>query len=407
MKKLKILFCTDLREKILYILLMVILFRVLSHIPVPFVDLGAISMMGNTDFFGLINLYSGGALQNFTIMATGISAYISASIIIQMLSYFVPSVHMMVRSPGGDRKVKKITIVLGIITAVISSIVTTYGMDKAYGMLNNHSWYAFAIIAVLHAFGTGIGIWIGESITEKTFVNGMSLLVCINVVSSIPTIIQTAASEDMSVASVISMVFLTTITILLTIIAETSERRIPLFYPKAAARGKFSKESMYFPIKLNLSGVMPIILAGYVVTLLSMFGKMKNKAGTYISAFLDQNNIWYTLVFALMVYLFTYLYASISFDARETSENIQKNGAVIPTIRPGRETAEYIKDARKSITRISAIYLALIYFVPTAILTALGIHFMQASSIIILVGVSIETCKSLKVEMELRDYKTF
>jgi len=406
MKNFKIMFFTDLRDKLLYILLMIILFRFLSHIPVPFVNLQAINMMGNTDFFGLINLFSGGALKNFTIMATGISAYISASIIIQLLSYFVPSVHMLIRSPGGDRKVKKITIVLGIISALISSVVTTYGMNRMYNMLTNTSWYVFAIIAVLHACGTGIAIWIGESITEKTFANGMSLLVCINVLSSVPQIISTISLKEIGIWTMVSMLSIAVVTILLTIIAETSERRIPLFYPKAAARGVVKKENMYFPIKLNISGVMPIIFAGYIVAFLSILKKMKNAAGVAISGFLDPESIAYIIVFSLMIYVFTYIYSSISFDARETSENIQKNGAIIPSIRPGKETAEYIKGVRKSITHISALYLTLIYLIPTLILTLLEVNYIQASSIIILVGVSIETCKALKVEIELRNFKT-
>lgn len=406
MKKIKILFTTDLRSKLLYMLALIIIFRILSHVPVPFVDIEAISSMGSADFFGLINLFNGGALRNFTIMATGVSAYISASIIIQLLSYFVPAVHTLVKSPGGDKKIKKVTIVLGIIVAIISSVVTTYAMNKSYHMLKNEAAYVFAIIAMLHACGTGIAIWIGESITEKTFANGMSLLVCINVLSSIPNIIAGIHRGNIGLIPMVIMLVFTTLTISLTIVAETSERRIPLFYPRAAARGKFSKESMYFPIKVNITGVMPIIFAGYVISFLSLLGNMNNAVGREIKGFLDPSNILYVLVFTLLIYVFTYVYASISFDARETSENIQKNGAVIPSVRPGKDTADYILNVRKSITRVSAMYLAVIYFIPTVVLTMLSVNYLQASSIIILVGVSIETCKALKVEIELRDFKT-
>lgn len=406
MKKIKILFTTDLRGKLLYMLVMIVLFRVLSHVPVPFVNLEAINVMGEADFFGLINLFSGGALKNFTIMATGVSAYISASIIIQLLSYFVPAVHTMVKSPGGDKKVKKITIALGIVVAIISSVVTTYTMNNIYHMLTNTSAWVFALIAFLHACGTGIAIWIGESITEKTFANGMSLLVCINVLSSIPNIIANISTGFIATVPFVIMIAFVVLTTALTIVAETSERRIPLFYPRAAARGKFSKESMYFPIKVNLTGVMPIIFAGYVISFVSLFGHMDNIVGTYIKSFLSQDNLWYVFLFTVLIYVFTYVYASISFDARETSENIQKNGAVIPSIRPGKPTADYIKEVRKSITNISALYLSFIYFVPTVILTFLGVNYLQAGSVIILVGVSIETCKALKVEIELRDFKT-
>lgn len=406
MKILKILFTSDLRDKLLFSLLMILLFRILSHIPVPFVDTTNLVLMGSSDITGLLNIFSGGALHNFTIMATGISAYISASIVIQLLSYFVPAVHMMVRSPGGDKKVKKITIILGIIVALISSVITTRTMNSYYNLLTNDSWYVYLIIAILHACGTGIAIFIGESITERGFGNGMSLLVCINVLSSIPSTITKISESNVNLFPLLTMISFAIVVILLTIVAETSERKIPLFYPKAAARGQYSKDAMSYPIKLNVSGVMPIIFASYVIQLFALLAKMDNFIGTFFSNIIVSDSIVYIVLFTVLIFGFTYLYALISFDAKEVSENIQKNGAVIPSIRPGKDTANYISDVRKSITRISAIYLSFIYFVPTLILTMLGVNYITATSIIILVGVSIETCKALKVEIQLRDYKT-
>lgn len=406
MKILKILFTSDLRDKLLFSLLMILLFRILSHIPVPFVDTTNLVLMGSSDITGLLNIFSGGALHNFTIMATGISAYISASIVIQLLSYFVPAVHMMVRSPGGDKKVKKITIILGIIVALISSVITTRTMNSYYNLLTNDSWYVYLIIAILHACGTGIAIFIGESITERGFGNGMSLLVCINVLSSIPSTITKISESNVNLFPLLTMISFAIVVILLTIVEETSERKIPLFYPKAAARGQYSKDAMSYPIKLNVSGVMPIIFASYVIQLFALLAKMDNFIGTFFSNIIVSDSIVYIVLFTVLIFGFTYLYALISFDAKEVSENIQKNGAVIPSIRPGKDTANYISDVRKSITRISAIYLSFIYFVPTLILTMLSVNYITATSIIILVGVSIETCKALKVEIQLRDYKT-
>lgn len=405
-KKIKILFTTDMRDKLLFSLLMIILFRTLSHVPVPFVNLEGIAQLGSVDLFGLLNTFSGGALRNFTVMATGISAYISASIVIQLLSYFVPSIHMMVRSPGGDKKVKKATIVLGIIAAIISSITTTITMDNYYSILTNKSWYAYVIIALLHAIGTGIAIFIGETITEKGFGNGMSLLVCINVLSSIPSNISSIKSNNVYITSLIVMILFAFLIIVFTIIAETSERKIPLFYPKAVARGQYSKDSMFFPVKLNISGVMPIILASYIIQLFSLLGKMDNKVGNFINMVFSYDSISYIIIFTILIFLFTYVYSVVSFDAKEISENMQKNGAIIPSIRQGKETTDYMLEVRKSITTISAIHLSLIYFIPTIILTILEVNYVTATSIIILVGVSIETCKALKVEIELRNYKT-
>lgn len=404
MKTLKILFTSDLRDKLLFSLLMIIIFRILSHIPVPFVDVDSLALIGSIDIFGLLNTFSGGALKNFTMMATGISAYISASIVIQLLSYFIPAIHIMTRSPGGDKKIKKITIILGVIVALITSVITTYTMNNYYSILTNTSWYVYVTIAVLHAIGTVIAIWIGESITEKGFGNGMSLLVCINVLSSIPSTISSIKSSEIELIPLLTMITFAIIIILLTIVAETSERRIPLFYPKAMVRG--TKNNMFFPIKLNISGVMPIILASYVVQLFSLLGKMDNKVGQIMSEIFNYNSVHYIIIFAVLIFLFTYIYAIISFDTKEIAENIQKNEAIIPSIRPGKETEKYVENVRKSVTKISSIYLTFIYFVPTLILTLLDVNYIAATSIIILVGVSIETCKSLKVEIQLRDFKT-
>ena len=406
MNKLKILFTTDLTEKLCFSLVMIFLFRVLSHVPVPFTDVEGIAALGNIDILYLMNLFSGGSLANFTLMATGISAYISASIVIQMLSYFIPAVHMLVRSPGGEKKVKTATMVIGIISAIASSLVTTISLNKAYSILTNDEWYVYAIIAICHAVGTAVAVWIGESITEKGIGNGMSLLICINVLSSIPTIINTIKTSEANVWAITTMLLFVVIVILLTIIAETSERRIPLFYPKAIARGKYQKNAMFFPIKLNLSGVMPIILASYIMQFLSMLGNMKNKVGLFLRDLVEMDSISYMIIFTILIFVLTFVYSYISFDAREISDNMKKNGAIIPNVKPGKETSEYIEDARKHILKISSLYLSFIYFVPTLVLTLLNVNYIAATSIIILVGVSIETCKTLKVELELRDYKT-
>lgn len=413
MKSLKILFQSiDLRNKILISILLISIFRVLSHIPVPYIDTSGIKIMGSTNVFGLIDVFSGGALQNFTIMTTGISAYISASIVIQMLSYFVPSVHRMVRSPGGDKKVKRITIVLGIVCAFMASLFTTIAMDNAYSILTNDAKWVYVVIALIHCAGTGIAIFLGETITEKGFGNGMSLLIAINVISSFPPIVSSLTKQvgngDIPIIYLATMIGFVLLTIILAIVAETSERRIPLFYPKAAARGgTISKDSMFFPIKLNVSGVMPIILASYVIQMFSLLGNMDNAAGKFIARIFVPESFRHICIFTVLIFLLTYFYSLISFDSKEISENMQKNGAVIPSVRQGKDTSEYVNDVRKGLTTLSALYLSFIYFVPTAILNSIGMNFLSATSAIILVGVSIETCKQLKVEIELRNFRTF
>lgn len=409
MKSLKIIMKNkELRDKIMYSLGMIVIFRLLSFIPVPFTDISKISIATEGDAFGIINMVSGGALQNFTIMATGISAYISASIIIQFATYLIPEVSLIAKSPGGDKTIKKVTIILGMTISIIMSLVTTIAMNRAYGILTMDAWYIYALIAACHCAGTGTSIAIGESISNHGFGNGVSLLVYINVLTGIPSIISSVArnlsSGTILLTAIPVALCVTVLMIIISVIAETSERRIPLLYPKASAKGRMQfmhEGKMFFPIKLNLAGVMPIILGSYLMQLLMFIARFDNPVGNVLSK-LSMHPMLYTLVFTFLIFIFTYAYVWISFNCREISENLMKGGAVIPTVRPGKETAEYIKNVRASMTDIGALYLSLIYLVPTLLLSFTNVQFIAATSVIILVGVSLDVCKELKVEIDLR-----
>lgn len=400
----------DLRNKILYSLGMIVLYRLLSFIPVPFTDISKIAMSSSNSAIGIINMVSGGALQNFTIMATGISAYISASIIIQFATYLIPDVALIAKSPGGDKTIKRATIFLGMAVSVIMSLLTTFVMNKAYGLLTRDAWYIYVLIAVLHCAGTGIAIAIGESISNKGFGNGVSLLVYINVLTGIPTTISNIIS-NIKYGTVISTavpvaICVAALMIVIAVIAEASERRIPLLYPKASARGKMQfmhEGKMFFPIKVNLAGVMPIILSSYLMQLVVVLGRMDNAVGKFLSMVNIDPNV-YAVVFTVFIFIFTYTYVWISFNCREISENMMKGGAVIPTVRPGKETAQYIKEIRSSMTDIGAIYLSMIYLIPTLFLNFTNVQFIAATSVIILVGVSMDVCKELKIEVDLRGH---
>ena len=300
MNSIKVLFKNkELRNKILFSLFLLFLFRVLSHIPVPWVDTSQLKSITETGILSMTNLFSGGALQNYTFMATGISAYISASIIIQLLTFMSPKMHAISREAGGNKKIKKITIFFGIISALIGSFVTTMALEKTYGLLSNNSWYVFVVIALLQALGTGIAIAIGETITEKGFGNGVSLLIFINIASSFPTQIQNIIwslnNDTTTYLAVFTCLLVMAITIAFVTFLETSEYRLKVLYSQTAIRGQSfgNSNQSFFPIKVDLSGVMPIIFASYVLQLISIVTYFidNEKVLKTLNAFLSPGNI--------------------------------------------------------------------------------------------------------------------
>lgn len=390
------------------------LFRILCHIPVPWTDTEVLKTLSEDSLFGFSNMFSGGALQNYTIMATGISSYISASIIMQIITFASKKMHEMSREAGGQKTIKKITIMLGIIAAVISSLATTTAFEKTYGLLTNNAWYVYAVIALLHATGTGIAVFIGETVTEKGFGNGSSLLIFINIVSSFPLkaaeIRQEILSLETTHETVLSCILVMLAVVVLVTLSETSEHRVPMLYSQSAMRSTaLSRERSYFPIRINLSGVMPVIFAGYLIQILTVLSALiKNENVTkVIESFSQSGTVPNAIFMTVTITGFSYLYNFISFDTREIARNLQMRGGSIPGIRPGNETRVYLGKIRSDLSFIGAVYLSLITILPMMAFSYLGMSMIASTSIIIMVGVSLETVKLIKVETRLRTHKMF
>lgn len=414
MKFIKALKDRDLRNRVLLSILLLMLFRILCHIPVPWTDTEVLKALSEDSLFGFSNMFSGGALQNYTIMATGISSYISASIIIQIITFASKKMHEMSREAGGQKTIKKITIMLGIMAAVISSLVTTTAFEKTYGLLTNNAWYVYAVITLLHATGTGIAVFIGETITEKGFGNGSSLLIFINIVSSFPLKVAEIRQEILSLETthetVLSCILVMLAVIVLVTLSETSEHRVPMLYSQSAMRSTaLSRERSYFPIRMNLSGVMPVIFAGYLIQILTVLSALiKNESVTKVMESFSQSGTVPNAIFMTVTITgFCYLYNFISFDTREIARNLQMRGGSIPGIRPGNETKVYLGKIRSDLSFIGAVYLSLITILPMMAFSYLGMPMIASTSIIIMVGVSLETVKLIKVETRLRTHKMF
>lgn len=390
------------------------LFRILCHIPVPWTDTEVLKTLSEDSLFGFSNMFSGGALQNYTIMATGISSYISASIIMQIITFASKKMHEMSREAGGQKTIKKITIMLGIIAAVISSLATTTAFEKTYGLLTNNAWYVYAVIALLHATGTAIAVFIGETVTEKGFGNGSSLLIFINIVSSFPLkaaeIRQEILSLETTHETVLSCILVMLAVVVLVTLSETSEHRVPMLYSQSAMRSTaLSRERSYFPIRINLSGVMPVIFAGYLIQILTVLSALiKNENVTkVIESFSQSGTVPNAIFMTVTITGFSYLYNFISFDTREIARNLQMRGGSIPGIRPGNETRVCLGKIRSDLSFIGAVYLSLITILPMMAFSYLGMSMIASTSIIIMVGVSLETVKLIKVETRLRTHKMF
>lgn len=398
-----------LKYKLIVSIFLILVFRILSHIPVPFVNTEMIEELSSESIFGFANLYSGGALQSYTLMATGISAYISASIIIQIATFASPKLHDLSRDASGQRRIKKMTIGLGVLIALITSVSTTTVFEQSYNLLSNDALWVYAIIAVCHAIGTGIAIAIGETITEKGFGNGVSLLIFINIATSIPSQLQTIGilhGIGLVKYSDVAICFLITlISVILVTFVESSERKIPVLYSSVAMRSDSyakSKKSN-FPMKVNIAGVMPVIFSSYILQILSVvISRIGNETLSSGLAFMMSPGTWANTVFMLVTIVsFSYIYIYISFDVHEVAKGLQAKGGAIPLVKQGKPTQEYIESVKNNLTIIGAAYLALIAIVPTWLLGYVGLSLIQSTSLIIVVGVSLETVKTLKTERTL------
>ena len=389
----------DLRKKIIYTLGMLLLYRVLCFIPTPGVDTTFIAQaVENYSLLGFINSMTGSNLSNFNVMAMGITPYINASIIMQLLCVAIPKLEEMQKEgEEGRKKIAQITRYVTVGLGFVQAIALTIGLCLAAG--------------------TAIAMWMGERITENGVGNGISLLIMAGIISNLahavitsvynifanPTVVQVPAM----IASLV--VFL--ILIVGIVFVDLGERRIPIQYAKRmVGRKMYGGQSTHIPLKLNASGVLPLIFANAIMqfpaTILAFFPG--SAANNWWTANVRSDQPLYMLIFALMIFGFTFFYSEISFNPVEISKNIQANGGMIPGIRQGKPTSDFIKKITNRITMFGAIYLAVLAVVPMIIYAFAGVSLpFAASSLLIAVSVAMETMRELESQMLMRHYKGF
>ncbi len=410
----------DLRHKILFTLVIILLYRLGNAVPVPYVDVTMLGQYFDTvqnTVLGLLNVMSGGAFSNATIFALSIQPYINASIIIQLLCIAIPALERMSKEEGEEGK-KKIASITRYTTVAIGLIqgFAYYYMISQYNFLTDEGQGVWPAIVIILTFtsGSALIMWLGEQITEFGIGNGISIILFASIVSRFPTSLYQMITNtaDGSVAWWINVLLLlgALAMIVLIVLINDSERRIPVQYAKrVVGRKMYGGQSTHLPMKVNMSGVLPIIFAQSIATLPATIAAF---TGHSDSAWASTTSIPYAIVYFLLIIFFAYFYSTIQFNPVEVANNLRKNGGYIPGFRPGKPTSDFIKKVLNKITLFGAIYLAIIAIVPILIThfsssAAMSGISLGGTSIIIVVGVALETVRALEAQMLMRNYKGF
>ena len=409
----------DLRKKILFTLLIVLLYRLGNAVPVPYVDLDLLNSyfsghLQNT-VLDLLNVMSGGALSNATIFALSIQPYINASIIIQLLCIAIPALERMSKEEGEEGK-KKIASITRYTTVVIGLIqgFAYYMLIKSYNVLTDDGIWAAIVIILTFTSGSALIMWLGEQITEFGVGNGISIILFASIISRFPTDLINMISGVIANPNTWWITLLMLIgalaMIVLIVFINDSERRIPVQYAKrVVGRKMYGGQSTHLPMKVNMSGVLPIIFAQSIASLPATIAAF---TGHSDSVWASTTNVVYAIIYFLLIIFFAYFYSTIQFNPIEVANNLKKNGGYIPGFRPGKPTSEFIKRVLNKITLFGAIYLGIIAVVPILVAcfseTAAnsGVS-LGGTSIIIVVGVAIETVRALEAQLLMRNYKGF
>ncbi len=414
----------ELRKKILFTLFIVLLYRLGNSIPVPYVNVQLLqtyfSQLQNT-VLGLLDVMSGGAFSNATIFALSIQPYINASIIIQLLCIAIPALERLSKEEGEEGK-KKIASITRYSTVAIGLLqgFAYYMLIKNNNMLETgakDSVWAAIVIILTFTSGSALIMWLGEQITEHGIGNGISMILFASIISRFPSSIVSTIGNCITGQLawwVAVLMYLGALAIIvLIVIVNDAERRIPVQYAKrVVGRKMYGGQSTHLPMKVNMSGVMPVIFAQSIASLPATIAAFTGKSDGWFMRNFGTNSIPYAVLYLLLIIFFAYFYSTIQFNPVEVANNLKKNGGYIPGFRPGKPTSEFIQRVLNKITLFGAIYLGIIavtpilvsHFSTTSSLTGLS---LGGTSIIIVVGVALETIRALESELLMRNYKGF
>ena len=413
----------ELRKKIIFTALILLIFRIGNAIPVPYVDTELLRnyLDGmSTTVLGLYNVMSGGAFAEATVFALGVQPYINSSIIIQLLTIAIPALERLARE-GGEAGKKKIAAITRYATVAIALLqgFGYYMIMKNYGILMQQGIWAALVIIISFVAGSSFVMWLGEQVNEFGIGNGISIILFAGILSRVPTMVGTGISYVRSDPTKWWAILLVVVGMLALIVLITwvngAERRIPVQYAKRqVGRKMYGGQSSTLPMKVNMSGVLPIIFAQSIAMIPSTIAAFcpQPEEGTFWYGFLnaiDTKSVLYMIFYFLMIIGFSYFYSTIQFNPIEISNNLKKNGGFIPGFRPGKPTADFIRKVLNKVTMFGAIYLGIVAILPLIIgkivdQAALSIG---GTSVIIVVGVALETVQALESQMLMRQYRGF
>ncbi len=419
-KKLTLLFTIpDLRKKVLFILAMLVVFRIAATIPIPGVDPVRLkSFLSGNQFFGLLNIFSGGVLDNLSIVMLGVGPFITASIIMQLSTMIIPRLKEMYHEEGemGRQKFNQYSRLLAVPLALLQSYGLLVILEKQQ-VIPKPDLFGYATSMIVATAGTVFLMWLGELITEKNIGNGISLMIFAGIVSSLPRSIQqelfTFTMDKLP--TYLAFIAVSLIVIAGVVIISEGQRNVPVSYAKRI-RGMrmYGGVSTHLPLRVNQAGVIPIIFAISIILFPGLIGSflagVPNQYIQHFSRVLIQlfNNQWiYGAIYFLLVFVFTYFYTAVTFDPKAIAENIQKQGGFILGIRPGRPTAEFLYSILNRITLAGAIFLGAIAVLPIAVTNVLGVQALTlgGTALLIVVSVVLETMKQIDAQLVMREYE--
>ena len=420
----------DLRKKLLFTLMIIIVFRIGSVIHVPFLDMSALATAmngmneGNT-MLAYLNTLSGGAFANATLFAMGVTPYINSSIIMQLLTVAIPPLERMAKEgEAGRRKIGTITRYVTVGLGLVQGFAYWFYLHRSGVTVYTEGfslWFSAIVIILVFTAGTALMMWLGEQINTNGIGNGISILLFAGIVAQLPyTLSMLGQFWKLAGEGSTQFYFLVPLWIVIFVaivwvitFMQDSERRIPIQYAKrVVGRKMYGGQSSHLPIKVALGGVLPIIFASSILSIpgtINLFAKVKDGFwGAFFNAF-DTSGWLYNVLYFILIIMFAYFYTTIQYNPIEMANNLKSNNGTIPGIRPGAPTADYIRNILSRITLIGALFLAVIALVPSIYGSATGMGRMAigGTSIIILVGVALETVKQLESQMMMRHYKGF
>ncbi|NMA01421.1 MAG: preprotein translocase subunit SecY [Clostridia bacterium] len=404
----------ELRQKLIFTLMMFLVFRIGAHIPVPGINLAIIEeLISGGQLLGFFDVISGGAFRNFSIFAMSITPYINASIIMQLLTVVVPQLEALAKEGvEGRKKITEYTRYLTVVLGFVQAIGISFGLRRA---LVDPSLPGILLIALTLTAGTAFLMWLGEQITEKGIGNGISLIIFAGIVSSLPggiyALFTYVAAGTLNPIAVIILLIVAVAAIVGVVAIHEGQRRIPVQYAKrVVGRKVYGGQSTHLPIKVNSAGVIPVIFAMSIMmfpgTIASWFPD--NGFAQWVTRVFDFTSIPYMIFYALLIIFFTFFYSSITFNPIDVADNMKKYGGFIPGLRPGRPTAEYIQRIMNRITLAGAIFLAGIAIMPTILIVLIDLPiFFGGTALLIVVGVALETMKQMEAHLLMRHYEGF